>query len=53
MTAQLKIEHIADADVHHSQETLIPSLELALVENLDGYDRRVLNDAICACEPQY
>lgn len=35
MTVQLQVEHISNSDIHHSQKTLIPSLELALVEDLD------------------
>jgi len=39
MTSQLQVEHIANFDIHHSQEALILSLELALVEDLNRYDR--------------
>lgn len=35
MTVQLQVERIGNSDVHDSKETLIPSLELALVEDLD------------------
>jgi len=38
MAIKFQIQHIADSDVHNTQETLIPPLELALVENLDGDD---------------
>lgn len=48
MPSELQVEHIADADVDHAQESLIPTLELSLVENLDGDDGRVLDDAIGA-----
>ena len=35
MPSQLQINHIADFDVHHSEEALVPLLEFALVEDLD------------------
>lgn len=43
MTTELQVNDIADFDVHHSEETLIPFLELALVEDLDCDDRIVLH----------
>jgi len=38
MAVKFQIQHVANSDVHDSKETLIPPLELALVENLDGDD---------------
>ena len=35
MATQLKVNHIRDTDVDHTQEALVPFLELALVEDLD------------------
>lgn len=43
MTTQLQVNDIANFDVHHSKETLIPLLELALVKDLDCDDRVVLD----------
>ena len=45
MAAQLQIKNVAHADVDDTEETLVPSLELALVEDLYGYDRRVFHSA--------
>lgn len=36
MTAQLQVQNIADADVYYPEETLVPSLELALIEYLNS-----------------
>ena len=38
MTVQLQVEHIGNSDIHYPKETLIPSLEFALVEYLDCDD---------------
>lgn len=43
MSAQFEVQHIAHSHINHTQETLVLSLELALVENLDGYNGRVLD----------
>ena len=45
VTTKLEIEHIADPDIDNSKESLVPSLELALVKDLDSYHRRVLDGA--------
>ena len=44
MTTKLEVDDIADFDVDDAEETLIALLELALVEDLDGDDRRLLHD---------
>jgi hypothetical protein len=38
MTAEIQIEHVANTDVDDAEESLVPSLELALVEDLNGND---------------
>lgn len=43
MAAQIQVEHFSHSDVHDAKESLIPSLELALVEYLDRYDGRILD----------
>lgn len=43
MTAQLQIKCVADTDVDHTQETLVFSLELSLVEDLHSYYGRILD----------
>ena len=45
MPAQLQVKHIADTNIDHTEEALIPLLELALVENLDGDHRGILDGA--------
>lgn len=45
VTAQFQINDICDSDVHNAEEPLITLLEFALVKNLDGDDRRVLDIA--------
>lgn len=43
MSTQFQIQHIADSYINHTQEALIPSLELALVKDLNSNDRRVFD----------
>ena len=45
MTPEIQVEHIADANIHHTEEALVPLLELALVEYLHSDDRGVLDGA--------
>ena len=45
MPSELQIQDIADADIDNSKKTLVPLLELALVENLDSNHRRILDRA--------
>jgi hypothetical protein len=42
VAAKLKIQVIRYLYIHDTQEALIPSLELALIEDLNCDDRRVL-----------
>jgi hypothetical protein len=42
MAAQFEINNLADSDIYYTQKALVTALELALVEDLDGDDRRVL-----------
>jgi hypothetical protein len=39
MSTELEIKHVPNPHVHNTEEALVPSFELALVENLDGDDR--------------
>lgn len=43
MSTEFEVQHIADPDIDHSEETLVSSLEFTLVEDLHGDDRRVLD----------
>lgn len=43
MTTKFKVQHIADSHIHHAQKSLIPPLELALVEYLNSNNRRILD----------
>lgn len=43
MSTQLQVDYIANFHVDHTKESLIPLLELALVEDLDGNYRVVLD----------
>ena len=45
MPAQFQVKNIADTNVDDSEETLIPLLELTLVEDLHSNDRRFLDGA--------
>jgi len=45
MSSEFEIENVADFDVDDTQEALISTLELPLVEDLDGDDGRVLDRA--------
>jgi hypothetical protein len=45
MASELKVEDIADANVDDTKKPLIAPLELALIENLDGYHGRVLDSS--------
>lgn len=47
MTTQLKVNDIRDTNVDHTQEALVPLLELALVKDLDGNDGRIFHEAAC------
>ena len=38
MASELEVEDVADTDVDDAEEALVPPLELALVEDLDGDD---------------
>ena len=46
MPAQLQVKHIADTNIDDSEETLIPLLELALVEDLHRNDGVLLHGTI-------
>ena len=43
VTTKLEIEHIADPDIDNSKESLVPSLELALVKDLNCDDGGVFD----------
>lgn len=43
MSSSVEVEHIGHLDVDDPEEALVAFLELALVEDLDGNDRRVLD----------
>ena len=43
MTAKNQVENVGHLDIHDAQEALISSLELALVEDLNCDDGRVLD----------
>lgn len=43
MSTKFQVDDIADPHVHNPEETLVPLLELALIENLHCYHRRVLD----------
>ena len=45
MATKLEVEDIPHANVDDTQEALVPTLELALVEYLDGNDRVFLHGA--------
>lgn len=51
MAAKFKVQHIADSHIHHTQKSLIPPLELALVKYLNSNDRRILDRYIKAFIP--
>ena len=51
MTAKLEVDHICDTDVDHAQKTLIPFLELALVEDLDGNDGGIFHETETGQQP--
>ena len=42
MSPEFQVDHIADSYVHYTKKALVPFLELALIENLDGDNRGVL-----------
>jgi hypothetical protein len=46
MTAQFQIKHIANTDINNPEEALVPSLELALIEDLNSDDRGIFHLAI-------
>lgn len=43
MSTKFQVQHIADSYINNAQEPLVPALELALIEDLDGNDRRLLD----------
>lgn len=43
VTAQLKVQHVADPHIDHPQKSLVLSFELALVEYLNSYNRRIFD----------
>lgn len=43
MSTEFEVQHIADPDIDHTEETLVSSLEFTLVKDLHGDDRRVLD----------
>ena len=43
--SEFQVEHVADPDVDYTEEALVPLLELALVEDLDGNDRGIFHEA--------
>lgn len=43
VATQVQVEDICNTDVDDAEEALVPFLELALVEDLDGDDGRVLD----------
>ena len=51
MAAKLEVDHICDTDVDHTQKTLIPFLELALVEDLDGNDGGIFHETETGQQP--
>ena len=50
MPTELQIQDIADTDIDDSEEALVPSLELALVEDLHGDDGGVLDGSFGGTE---
>lgn len=46
MTVQSKIQNIADSHIHDPEETLVPPLELALIEYLNRDDGGVPDGAL-------
>ena len=46
MATKLEVEDIPHANVDDTQEALVPTLELALVEDLDSDNRRLLDHAV-------
>lgn len=50
MASELQVDDIADFNVDDTQETLIPLLELALVENLDSNHGALLHRAMDGSE---
>ena len=47
MTVKLKIQMISYLYIDDTQETLVSSFELALIEYLHCHDRRILDRAEC------
>lgn len=45
MSAQFEVNDLADSDIDNTEEALITTLKLALVKDLNCYDRRVLDRA--------
>lgn len=45
MSTKLEIDNFGYTDINHAQKALIASLELALVKDLDGDHRGVLDGA--------
>jgi hypothetical protein len=43
MATKFEVQHIADSHIHHTQKSLIPPLELSLVEYLNSNNRRILD----------
>ena len=43
---QFKVENVADSDIDNSKETLVTSLEFALIEYLDSDDGGILDGAV-------
>ena len=46
MTTKFQIYDIADSDIDDTEEPLVPFLKLALVEDLDSDNRRLLDHAV-------
>lgn len=45
MSAQFEVNDLANSDIDDTEEALVAALELALVKDLDGHHRRVLDGA--------
>ena len=45
MATQVEVEDVGNTDIDNAEEALVTFLELALVEDLDGNHRRILDRA--------
>jgi hypothetical protein len=53
MAIDVQVQDIADANIDNTEETLVPSFELALIEYLDGNYGRILDGADRWLRSQY